>query len=142
MYNISKFDPFKELKDLGRKFQDITGEFEDRFNITSFKPAVNTREDDKTYYIEVDLPGIKKEDITIDIHDNVITISGERNHKEETEKEDYYMYESSYGKFERSFTLPENVSEDDIKASNSNGVLEVIIPKSEGRKVTKKVDIL
>ena len=87
MYDISRFDPFKELKELGKKFQDISSGLEDRFNITSFKPAVNTREDDKTYYIEVDLPGIKKEDINIDIHDNIITISGERKHKEETEKE-------------------------------------------------------
>ncbi len=94
-----------------------------------FVPTVNTREAEDAYYVELDLPGIKKEDIDIDVKDNVITISGERKIENEIDEEDYYSIESQFGRFERSFTLPENVNADKIHAQSTDGVLEVVIPK-------------
>lgn len=107
--------------------------------LTSFVPAVNTREGEFAYHIEVDLPGISRDEIEITTEDNVLTISGERRLKEESKEEDYYKVESSYGKFTRSFTLPEKVDVASIQAEFVNGVLEVTIPKlkEEETKPTK-----
>jgi len=97
--------------------------------LSNFVPVVNTREGEYAYHIELDLPGIKKEDIEITTEDNVLTISGERKLKDEAKEEDYYRVESVYGKFSRSFTLPEKIDVENIHAESSDGVLEVIIPK-------------
>jgi len=101
-----------------------------------FMPTINTREAEDAYYVELDLPGIKKEDIDVDVKDNVITISGERKIEKEVDEEDYYSVESHFGRFERSFTLPENVNVGKIHAQSEDGVLEVVIPK-EVKKETK-----
>ncbi|HFU77365.1 MAG TPA: Hsp20/alpha crystallin family protein [Epsilonproteobacteria bacterium] len=98
-------------------------------NVSSFVPMVNTREGEFAYHVELDLPGIKKEDIEITTEDNILTISGERKHKDEVKEDDYYRVESVYGKFSRSFTLPEKIDVENIHAESSDGVLEVIIPK-------------
>lgn len=71
----------------------------------------------------------EKEDISIDVKDNQLIISGERSFKEERKENDYYKIESSYGKFQRSFAIPENVDLENIEASSQEGVLEVVLPK-------------
>jgi HSP20 family protein len=92
--------------------------------------------------VEVDLPGVKKEDIHVDLKGDVLTISGERKTKKEVKEKDYYKMESSYGKFQRSFTLPENTDAENIDANSKDGVLEVIIPKvKKSKKETKKIKI-
>lgn len=135
---LTRFDPFKEFE---RRFGGyMPTENREASNVSSFSPAVNTREDDKAYYIHADLPGVAKEDINIDLKDNVITISGERKHKEEVKEKDYYKLESFYGKFQRSFTLPEDADSDAINASSENGVLSIVIPKT-APKESKKIEI-
>ena len=110
--------------------------------LSNFVPVVNTREGEYAYHIELDLPGIKKEDIEITTEDNVLTISGERKLKDEAKEEDYYRVESVYGKFSRSFTLPEKIDVENIHAESSDGVLEVIIPKlKEEDTKPKKIEI-
>jgi len=69
-----------------------------------------------------------------------LTISGERKVKEEVKEEDYHRVESSYGKFERSFTLPDNVDAENVDASTNDGVLEVVLPKKE-RGTSKKIEV-
>ena len=111
-------------------------------SISSFVPVVNTREGEFAYHVELDLPGIKKEDIEITTEDNVLTISGERKYKDEVKEDDYYKVESVYGKFSRSFTLPEKIDVENIHAESSDGVLEVIIPKlKEEESKPKKIEI-
>ena len=134
---VTRYNPTKELNEFRRGFQSLnslldnfTGA-EGSFANLDFKPSVNTREGESAYHVEVDLPGVKKEDISVDIKDNILTISGERQTKEEVKEDDYYKVESSYGKFERSFTLPENVDSENIHAETEDGVLEVVIPKLE-----------
>jgi len=107
-----------------------------------FSPAVNTREGEFAYHVEIDLPGMKKEDISISLEDKTLVISGERKLKEELKEDDYYKIESAFGKFSRSFTLPENVDIENIHAEAKDGVLEVVIPKlkEEVQKV-KKIEI-
>jgi len=115
---------------------------EEELPLNDFVPAVNTRESDDAYYIELDLPGIKKEDIEITTEDNVLTISGERKYQEEAKEDEYYKVESAFGKFARSFTLPEKVDVDKIHAESKNGVLEVVIPKlPEEVTKPKKIEI-
>ena len=110
--------------------------------VSSFVPVVNTREGEFAYHVELDLPGIKKEDIEITTEDNTLTISGERKLKQEVKEEDYYKVESLYGKFSRSFTLPEKIDVENIHAESNDGVLEVIIPKlKEEDSKPKKIEI-
>ena len=145
---VTRYNPFNELENVRKSFElfnSIINNIEnqsERGTIASFLPAVNTREEDDAYYIEVDLPGVKKEDIEITTEDNILTISGERKLKKESKEDDYYKVESAYGKFSRSFTLPEKVDTSKIEAKNENGVLEIVIPKiKEEEKKPKKIKI-
>ncbi len=142
---LTKFDPLREFRELedrlsgALRLPELSSELT---NVSSFSPSVNTREGEYAYHVEVDLPGFKKEDIHVDLKDNVLTISGERKNKKEIKEKDYYKKESSYGKFQRSFTLPENTDAENIEANSQDGVLEVVIPKIErSKKETKKIKI-
>ncbi len=145
---VTRYNPYSELERMRKSFELFNNMFNNlertfpQENISSFIPTVNTREDDSAYYIEVDLPGVKKEDIEITTEDNVLTISGERKVRDEVKEDDYYKVESVYGTFSRSFTLPENVDVNKIEAKNENGVLEIVIPKKvEEDKKPKKIEI-
>ncbi len=133
---LTKFDPFKQLKELEKDLYYPKNE-----GLSSFLPIVNTREGEFAYHVDADLPGIKKKDITVDIHKDILTISGERKLKEEVKEEDYYKVETSFGKFSRSFTLPDDADIENIEANCDNGVLEVIIPKLKKQKNKKTIAI-
>ena len=133
---VSRFDPFAQLANIQKAFNDYAVTIEDN-SIGAFAPKVNTREGEFAYHIDADLPGVKKEDIKIDVHDRTLTISGERNYKDEVKEEDYYKVETSFGRFQRTFTLPENVDVENISATTDSGVLEVTVPKLQ-EKVSKK----
>ena len=126
-------------------FHDFLNSLDEGINsdvMTDFKPAVNTREGKEAYHVDVDLPGVKKEDIEINVENNVLTVSGKREAKSEVKEEDYYRIESRYGKFQRSFTLPDKVDTENIRAACEDGVLEVIIPKLQIEKSSaKKIEI-
>jgi HSP20 family protein len=143
----TRYNPYNDL-DIKKGFEvlnSILNTIEgktDESSIASFTPRVNTREADDAYYIELDLPGIKKDDIEITTEDNILTISGERKFKDEVKEEDYYKVESRYGKFSRSFTLPEDIDISGIQAKSEDGVLEVVIPKKEDdSKKLRKIEI-
>jgi HSP20 family protein len=145
---VTKYNPSKELQEFRKGFKHfdsfLDNFIENRGSLlkTDFSPSVNTREGEHAYHVEVDLPGVKKDDIDVDVKDNIVTISGERKTKKEVKEEDYYKVESSYGKFERSFTLPENVDVENIHAESEDGVLEVVIPKlAKVEKQSKKIEI-
>ncbi len=145
---VTRYNPFNDFQDVRRSFDllnNILNSVEQKSDegvLAAFIPAVNTREGEYAYHVEVDLPGIKKEDIDINVEGNVLTISGERKVKDEIKEDDYYKIESKYGKFSRSFTLPEKVDVEDIHAESGDGVLEIIIPKlKEVEKKPKKIKI-
>ncbi len=138
-------DPFKELRDIERRISSML-EFEKNLPQASkaetiWMPAVNEKEDEKAYYLEIDLPGVKKEDINIEVQDNILTISGERKFKKEEEDKGYKKVESFFGKFERRFTLPSDADVEKIEAKSEDGVLHVIIPKVEQKANTKKIAV-
>ena len=142
---VTRYNPYNEVKKSFDLFNSLMQNFDvarEEGAIASFVPRVNTREGEDAYYVEIDLPGIKKEDIKITTEDNVLTISGERKMKDEVKEEDYNKVESAYGKFLRSFTLPEKVDVENIHAESKDGVLEVVIPKlKEEEKKPKKIEI-
>lgn len=135
---LTRFDPFRELRTLESRFNDAFSSELSKNVLSDFTPSVNTREGEYAYHIDVDLPGVKKEDITVKVENNVLTLKGERKSKEEVKKEDYYKMESSFGSFTRSFTLPDNVDAENIHAENKDGVLEITLPKKEQKSKSVK----
>jgi len=109
------------------------GLFEDRANMSV--PAVNVLEDPDNFKIEVAAPGLDKKDFKIDLDNNVLTISSEKEYKHEDEKDGKFMRrEFAYSSFKRSFTLPESVDAEKIKANYKEGLLYINIPKREEAK--------
>jgi HSP20 family protein len=96
----------------------------------AFTPAVDVFEKDNRLFTRVDLPGVKKEDVKVEVIDGQLLISGERTSEVEEKKEDFYRCEREYGSFYRSVPLPEGANIDDVKATFDNGVLEVSVPLS------------
>lgn len=96
-------------------------------------PAVNIKENDDSYSLELAAPGLKKEDINVSVDENILSISSEvKTEKEQTQEGGRYTRkEFNYSSFRRSFTLPETANEDQIDASYADGVLKVTIPKKE-----------
>ncbi|ASQ91281.1 heat-shock protein Hsp20 [Prosthecochloris sp. GSB1] len=99
---------------------------------------VDVSEDEKSIFIDADMPGLKKEDVKISMDEDVLTICAERTHEEEEKKKDYHRIERSYGSMSRSFTVGENVDADNIDASYDNGVLHIVLPKKEPMEKVKK----
>ncbi|ORX80663.1 HSP20-like chaperone, partial [Anaeromyces robustus] len=136
------YNPFNSLE---RKIEKVTDK--DVFKLVDFCPKINIIEDNDKYYIQAELPGMTKNEIKIEISkDRIITISGERKSIKESDNKKngknkygkrnkkYSKVECSYGKFERSFNIPENVDLNNIKAKMENGVLEVTFDKIESTK--------
>ncbi len=110
-------------------------------NLASHLPFANlAKKEDSTFHIEVDLPGIKKEDIDIKVEDDVLVVSAVRHYKNELTRDDYYICESSFGKMERRFALPENIDASKIDASYEDGRLEIELHKTEKAK-PKSIEI-
>lgn len=140
---VTRYNPNTNMREFRRGFDilnsmldEFTPKDENNFR-ADFSPAINTREGEYAYHVEVDLPGMKKEDITIEIEDNRLVISGERKVKEEIKEENYYKVESSFGTFSRSFSLPDDADVENVHAESTDGVLEVVVPKLEVQKVEK-----
>lgn len=109
-------------------------------NETHFAPACEIHDEEKMYTISLDIPGLRQEDIEIEVKDNHLHITGERKTEKKTEKNNVLRSERRYGKFSRVFSLPQNVNSDAIEASFENGVLEVALPKEE-KSQSKKIQI-
>jgi HSP20 family protein len=143
---IVKWDPWATLPTLQDRINRI---FEESFpartkegevSLCDWRPSVDTYEEDDTIVINAELPGVNKDDVSIDIKDNVLTIKGVRNYEQKVEEENYYRRERCYGKFHRAFTLPDAVDPNKIEASYKNGVLKIKIPKAEEAS-SKKIEI-
>lgn len=107
-------------------------------NVARHLPFANlAKHENDTFTIEVDLPGVKKEDIEIKIEGDYLTLSAMRNYKNETKEEDYYLCESNFGMFSRSFALSESIDKENIEASYENGRLTLLLKKDESKKGRK-----
>ncbi|MFP3999461.1 MAG: Hsp20/alpha crystallin family protein [Desulfobacterales bacterium] len=144
---LVRWNPWTTLPTLqdriNRVFDDMfptTGEGGEDTGLFEWRPTVDTFEKDNSIMIKAELPGVKKDDVSIDVNNNVLSIKGERKDEEKAEEGNYYRRERFYGKFQRAFTLPDNVDTDKIEASFKDGVLEVKVPKTEESK-GKRIEI-
>ena len=103
---------------------------DDRGLISSM-PAVNIEEQDNQFAISVAAPGMKKDDFKIEIEDGIMTISSEKKEEKETKEENFTRREFNYSSFRRSFTLPENIDEEAVKAKYQDGILNITVPKTK-----------
>ncbi len=139
--NLLKRNPMNQLRNFGDDL-DTYDDFwngEDSF-ISRFTPKVDIEELDDEFEFHVELPGLNKKDVKINVKENVLTISGEKKNKKEDKSDNFHRMESSYGKFQRSFRLPQNVKQNDIKAEFRNGILDIVVPKAEEAK-PKEIEI-
>lgn len=135
--NIIRYEPFG-LRGLdspfNRLFRDLLGETEgDQSNIVTSRwmPLADIQDAGDHFLLEVDVPGVKAEDINVTMEDGVLNIEGERRHEERTEEKGYSRIERSFGSFHRRFSLPETANADAIDAKVDNGVLRITIGKTE-----------
>ena len=96
-----------------------------------WNPAVDIYEEGPNIVVKAELPGMKKENISVDVKDRVLSLKGERFADDEVKKDNYFRRERTYGRFARAFTLPADVNSDEIKAEYTDGVLKVLVPKPE-----------
>lgn len=105
-------------------------------------PAVDLTEDDKTYKVTAELPGMDEKDIDVTVSGGALVIKGEKKEEKEEKDKNYYLSERSYGSFRRSFSLPEGVDQDKITANFAKGVLTVTLPKTaDAQKAQKKIEV-
>lgn len=130
------YRPFGELSDLrGRLdqlFDDLAGGGQRR------RLAVDVIEEDDRYLMRADVPGMKPEDVKIEIDDGTLTVSGSHEESSEKRKDNYVRRERRYGSFSRSMAVPRGVKPDDVSATMSEGVLEVSIPKPKAEETGGK----
>ena len=127
------------LSDSLSDFFNSESKFFDDFFKKDATPAVNIKEDDKSYHIEAVVPGFNKDEIKVEVHDGILYISGESKNEKESKDKNFTRKEFSYSSFNRSFVLPEGVKEDDIQANYKSGILNLELNKETTRiKPTKK----
>jgi HSP20 family protein len=131
----------KELQNVGKKVEEGVVEAAKKTkevfaNVASHLPFANLahNREKETFTVEIDLPGVKKEDINVNVEGNHLNVTAVRYLKEETKKEDYYLLESTYGKFARSFYLPDDIDRDSIDAEFKDGRLSVTFEKAPEKK--------
>jgi len=106
----------------------------------NFVPSIDVSETENQFMITAELPGMSKDDISISLENGRLSISGERNFSNEEQGRTFHRVETQYGSFNRSFQLPDNISEESIKATYENGLLNITIEKSENE-VKKQIEI-
>jgi len=143
---VVKWDPLRDLLSIqdrmNRLFEQTLSRSrtEEGISASTWAPAVDIYETPETIVMKADLPGLTREDVEIEIRDDTLTIRGERRFAKDVQQENYLRIERAYGAFQRSFTLPTNVRQEQIRASFRDGVLELLLPKAEEAK-SKKIAI-
>lgn len=146
----SEWNPFEELQNFenrlagffGRAPVRTNGDKQEALLVADWAPPVDITEDDKEYLVKAELPEVKKDDVRVTVENGILNISGERKVEKEEKDKKYHRIERAYGRFERSFTLPEGADGTKITAEFKEGVLKVHLPKAESAKpksVTVKV---
>jgi HSP20 family protein len=145
---LSRFDPFGSLhheinrlfEDFGRGWPGMGGTFPSRETFSALRPSMNVAETDKEIEVTAELPGLQESDVQVNVDNDILTVKGEKKAEKEEKDKNYHMVERSYGSFSRSLQLPSGVDADRIKATLSNGVLKVVIPKPAATSA-KKIEV-
>lgn len=141
MTEMVRFEPFRlepvfrEFGSLARRFGNLfEGDYPEMELMSGWHPVVDIYDEGNEMVLKAELPGMNKEDIHIEVQNNVLTLRGEKKRAEKVEKEGFFRSERLYGVFSRSFTLPATVEPAKIEANFVNGVLTVKLPKVEAAK--------
>lgn len=130
--NETKLNPFEAFeRDVRRLFDDFFAlEPVDLFD-SAWVPSIDIEEDEKSIHVKAEIPGIDQKDLSVNLEDNVLTISGEKKEERKEENKRYVLAERRFGSFKRSISLPDEVKADSAKASFKNGVLTINFEKKE-----------
>jgi HSP20 family protein len=147
MTMLTRWDPLRELDSFQNRLADFfgragdaTGAERNPISQAQWAPSVDITEDDHGYVIEAELPKVDKDKITVRVDNGVLTLSGEREYKKEEKSTKVHRVERAYGKFVRSFNLPDDADDAGVNAEYKDGVLIVRVPKAEDRK-PKQIEI-
>lgn len=140
---MERWEPFRDMlnlrADMDRVFKSFFSGFpEEREGY--WAPIIDIEEDKDNIIVKAEIPGIKKEDIKVAVHGNLLSISGERKQESDVKEKTYHRIERAYGRFSRTITLPSDVDADKIKASYKDGLLKISLPKPESVK-PKQIDV-
>lgn len=146
MASITRWDPFQNLASLqdqvNRLFDTSFPGRSDSSALTAWAPAVDIYETENELVLKADLPDINEKDLDIRVENNMLTIRGERKFEQKVKEDNYLRIERTYGSFSRSFSLPNTVSTEGIKADYKNGVLTVELAKrAESKPKQVKVNV-
>ena len=147
---LVKWDPFRDVETLQNRinlmFEDCFGRTrdpDDEMSLCAWRPAVDIYETDNGIVLAAELPGVGKENVSVEVKDNILTLKGERRANPDLTQENFYRRERCYGTFQRSFTLQQNIQPGLIKATFKDGVLQIEIPKpveEQAKQITVNVD--
>ena len=127
MTMITRIDPFRELANLFENFAEGAGK--DQLQAGSFVPPVDIYEDEHKIVLKLEVPGLKQEDLDIQVENSTLTVKGERKFEKEEKEENFHRIERRYGSFFRSFTVPNTVNTENVKANYDAGVLRIELEK-------------
>ena len=133
--NLMRFDPYREFASLEDRLQRAFGQTERRDeSLAAWAPPVDIAEEKDRILITAELPGFKPDEISIQTENGMLTLSGERRFEKETNDKAFHRVERSYGRFVRSFSLPNNVDRERVQARFVDGLLQIELPKREDAK--------
>ena len=132
---LTRWYPFAELGELRSRFDRMFGEFADGRK-RAWTPAIDVVRENGNLVVRADIPGIKPEEVKIEVEDDILTVSGEHEESKEQKDKNYVRRERRYGSSSRSMALPPGVEAKSIKAKTHNGVVEVMIPLPKAAKET------
>jgi len=145
--SLVRWDPFRELEEVSDRLNRMfarpatrTTSGKETMIVADWTPSVDISETEGEYQIKAEIPDVKKEDVKVTVEDGVLTIQGERKHEKEEKGKKYHRIERSYGSFVRTFSLPDVIDEEKVKAEFKEGVLNLSLPKSEKAK-PKAIDV-
>ena len=138
---LVRWDPFRELEEVSDRLNRMfarpaarTSNGKETMIVADWTPSVDISETEGEYQIKAEIPDVKKEDVKVTVEDGVLTIQGERKHEKEEKGKKFHRIERSYGSFVRTFSLPDVIEEEKVKAEFKDGVLNLHLPKSEKAK--------
>ncbi|MDH5347205.1 MAG: Hsp20/alpha crystallin family protein [Nitrospira sp.] len=138
---LVRWDPFRELEEVSDRLNRMfarpatrSSNGKETMIVADWTPSVDISETESEYQIKAEIPDVKKEDVKVTLEDGVLTIQGERKYEKEEKGKKYHRIERSYGSFVRTFSLPDVIDDDKVKAEFKDGVLNLHLPKSEKAK--------
>lgn len=139
--NIIRYNKPMYSKNFNNVIDSVFGDLAKEVTSNNFNPKVCISENENSFTINAELPGVKKENIHVDLEENSLTISGDKKNENEIKDNNYHLIESTFGSFSRTFYLPDNTNKENIEANFEDGILMLSIPKEEVKKISNRIKV-